>query len=233
MLLKFGGLVVDGRGSVGGTTFSRNRYGAYARARITPVNPKTPRQSVIRAIVAAVTIRWLGSLSQAQRDAWAVFASNVPAKNKLGEVINLSGFNQFSKSNIVADNAGLTSINDAPIVFDLPGEDPGYSTEVDAGTGKITVVFTDNKPWVTLDEAGLIVQMGIPVNNSIGFFDGPWRHAGVILGDNVSPPTSPDSTIDVAFPVGDGQRVYTRAKIILPDGRVSDWFRSNSIVATA
>lgn len=232
MLLKFGGIIADGRGSIGGITISRNSSGAYARARITPVNPKTALQSAIRAIVAAVTVRWLGTLSQLQRDAWKVFASNVPAKNMLGETINLSGFNQFCKSNIVANNVSLPNIDDAPVVFDLPGEDTTYTSEIDSGTGKVTIVFDDTLDWVNLDEAAMIVQMGIPVNASIGFFDGPWRHAGVILGDGTTPPTSPDATIDVPFPVGDGQRVYTQAKIILPDGRISDWFRDKSIVAS-
>lgn len=232
MLIKLGGIIADARGSIGGITLSRNSSGAYARIRVTPINPKTVLQSAIRAIVAAVTVRWLGTLTQLQRDAWKVFASNVPAKNKLGETIHLSGFNQFTKSNVVANNVGLPDIDDAPLVFDLPGEDTTYSSEVDSGTGKVTIVFDDTLSWVNADDAAMIVQMGIPVNASIGFFDGPWRHAGKILGDGTTPPTSPDATIDVPFQVGDGQQVFTRAKIILEDGRVSDWFRSKSIVAS-
>lgn len=232
-LIRFGGGIVEMRGSIGGTVYSRNRSGAIARARVTPVNPQTPRMSAIQAIIAQVTAAWANLLSDAQRAAWAVFADNVPSKNKLGEEISLSGFNQYVKSNTVLLNAGLAVIADAPILFTLPGEDPTFATEVDAGTGIISVVFDDTRDWVGEDTSGLVVQMGIPVSPGINFFDGPWRHAGVILGDGTTPPTSPDVTISVPFEVGDGQKVFTRGKVVRGDGRVSDWFRSNSIVASA
>lgn len=233
MLVKFGGGIVDARGSLAGNVFSRNKSGAYARARVVPVNPNSSRQSAIRAIVADVTQRWLSVLTGSQRDAWEVFASNVPAKNKLGEVINLSGFNQFVKSNIAANNAALPDIAAGPVIFDLPGEDPDFDATIDAGTGKVSVVFDDARAWVDEDEAGMIIQCGIPVNASIKFFDGPYRHAGIILGDSVAAPTTPDATIDVPFEVADGQQVFVRGKIIRADGRLSDWFRVSTIVATA
>jgi len=132
----------------------------------------------------------------------------------------------------VSRNVGLPAILDAPIIFALPGEDPDYETTVDAGTGKISVAFDDTRDWVDEDDAAMVVQMGIPVNPTIQFFNGPWRHAGVLEGDGITPITSPDATIDVPFPVGDGEKVFTRAKILRADGRVSDWFRSSSIVAT-
>lgn len=233
MLLKWGAGIVDARGSIGGMTVSRNRYGSYARARIAPVNPQSPLQSAIRALIALVTIRWTFNLSQANRDAWGVYADNVPATNKLGESINLSGFNQFIKSNIVSANVGLPFIDAAPIIFALPGEDPEFDATIDAGTGKITVIFNDTRDWADEDDAAMVVQMGRPVNPTIQFFNGPWRHAGVIEGDSVAAPTTPDATIDVPFEVGDGEKVFVRAKILRADGRVSDWFRANTVVATA
>ena len=233
MLVRYGGGILDARGSIGGQTHSRNRYGAYVRARTTPVNPQSSRQSAIRAIVAAVSEAWNGTLTAVQRAAWEVFASNVPETNKLGETINLTGFNQYVKSNIAALNADQPAIADAPIIFTLPGEDILYSTEIDAGTGKITIAFDDARDWLDEDEGAMIVQMGIPQNASINFFDGPWRHAGIIQGNLAIPPTTPDSAIDVPFSVGDGQKVWTRAKILRADGRLSDWFRDDSIVATA
>lgn len=232
-LVKFGGGIVQLSGSLGGNTFARNRAGNYVRARTTPINPQTPRMSAIQAIIAQVTAAWANLLSDAQRAAWAIFANNVPSTNKLGEVIKLSGFNQYVKSNTVLLNAGLAVVADAPILFTLPGEDPTFATEVDAGTGIISVTFDDTRDWVDESGAGLIVQMGIPVSPGIDFFDGPWRHAGVILGDDVAAPTSPDTTIAVPFEVGDGQKVFTRGKVVRLDGRVSDFFRGFSFVASA
>lgn len=232
-LIKFGGGITEMRGSMAGNVYSRNRYGAYMRARTTPINPGTDRQSAIRTIVADVAQRWLATVTAVQRAAWGVFAANVPATNKLGETINLSGFNQYVKTNTAAVNAGLSMKDAAPIIFALPGEDPLFVSSVDAGTGKISIIFNDGRDWCDEDEAGLIVQAGIPQNASRNFFDGPWRHAGVIEGNSIAAPTTPDATIDVPFAVADGQKVWVRAKIQRADGRTSDWFQNNSIVATA
>jgi len=164
-------------------------------------------------------------LTVAQRAAWGVFASNVPATNKLGEVINLSGYNQFVKSNTVAANAGLAAILGAPTVFTLPGADPTFAVVASEAGQTLACTFDDTRDWLDEDGGALIVEMGIPQNDSIGFFDGPWRHAGVIEGDGVTPPTTGD-TVAVPFAITAGQKIFARAKIIRADGRVSGWFRS-------
>lgn len=233
MLVKFGGMIVDGRGSIAGNTYSRNRSGPYVRARTTPVNPKSARQSAIRAIIASVAAAWSDTLTTVQRAAWAVFAAAVPATNKLGETIFLSGFNQFVKTNVAAINGGNPQLAVAPIVMELPGEDTDFAATIDAGTGLISIVFDDARDWLDEDLGLMIVEMGLPKTAGTGFFDGPWRHAGVIAGDSVAPPTTPDSSLSVPFSVGDGQKVWVRAKIQRADGRLSDWFRDDTIVATA
>ena len=225
--IKFGGGITEMRGSIAGNTFSRNKAGAYVRARTTPINPSTARQSAVRALTALISQTWFAIASAAQRAAWAVFASNMPTTNKVGDVIYISGFNQFMKSNIAAQNAGLTAIADAPVVFTLPGEDVTFSTIVDEATQMIATTFDDAAPWAAEDGGALIVQMGLPQNASIEFFNGPWRHAGAVPGA-VIPVTSPQN-IAVPFPVAEGQKIFTRARIIRADGRLSDWFRYTSL----
>ncbi len=222
-LIKLGTLITDIRGSVGGVVFSRNRSGAIARQRTTPINPKTALQSAIRAILSFVSQLWRTGTTAAQKTDWATYAANVPAKNKLGEVIRLSGFNQFVKSNTVLKAAGIPEIAAAPIVFTLPGEDPTYLTVVSVAAQALAITFDDARAWASEDGAALVVQMGIPQDTSITFFDGPWRAAGAILGA-VIPPVTGDP-VPVPFPVFAGQQIFSRAKIIRADGRVSDWFR--------
>jgi hypothetical protein len=183
-------------------------------------------------VVADVSAYWSDTLTIAQRAAWAVFAAAVSAKNKLGETIYLSGFNQFVKSNIALVNGGKAMVAAGPIILELPGEDTTFASAIDADTGLITLTFDDAKDWCDEDDAHLIVQMGLPKAAGVNFFGGPWRHAGVIDGDNTAPPTTPDSSLTVPFAVGNGQKVWTRAKIQRADGRLSDWFRGESIVAT-
>ncbi len=228
-LVRLGGIAVDARGSIGGIVFSRNASGNYVRIRTTPVNPRSARQDAIRAIWSEVSQKWFSLLTDAQRAEWAVFASNVPAKNKLGQVINLSGFNQFQKSNVAAANAGLAVLPDGPAIFTLPGEDTSFAVAISEATQELSVTFDDARTWLDEDDSAMIIQMGIPKNDSINFFDGPYRHAGVILGDGVTAPTSP-ATIATPFPVVANQKVWTRGLIIKNDGRMSDWFRVDSIV---
>lgn len=227
-LIKFGGGVTDARGSVGGTVFSRNKSGAYMKQRTAPINPKTILQSQIRALVALVSASWRTATTAAQKAAWAVYASNVPAKNKLGEVINLSGFNQFVKSNLAAQNAGLSAIADAPIVFTLPGEDPTLAAVVSEAAQTIAVTFDATRDWCDQDDAALLVYMGTPQDTSINFFDGPWRFAGKIEGDSVTPPTT-GATVPCPYPVAAGQKIFVQAKILREDGRLSDMFRCTAV----
>ena len=224
MLVKWGGGITDGRGSIGGTTFSRNRYGGYARARTKPVNPNSTRQAAIRSIISSVSQNWSSLLTEAQRLAWGVFAANVPAKNKLGEVINLSGFNQYVKSNTTAINAGLDAIADGPTDYTLPGQDPTFAAVISEAAQTVACTFDDGADWCAEDGAGLIVQMGIPQGESIKFFGGPFRHAGVIEGSSTTAPTTGD-TVTCPFAVTAGQEIFVRAKIIRADGRLSDWFQ--------
>ena len=230
-LIKLGGIVSDIRGAIGGIVFSRNKSGAIARQRTVPINPKTALQSAIRAIIASVSQSWRTATSTAQKAAWAVFGANVDAKNKLGETIKLSGFNQYVKSNTAAINAGLPAILDAPVVFTLPGEDSTLAAVVSEAAQTIAVTFDDTLDWVGEDDAALLVYMGLPQDDSVEFFNGPWRYAGALLGDAADPPETGDP-VPCSFVCAAGQKIFTQAKIIRADGRISDSFRAN-IIASA
>jgi len=50
--IQFGNIVADARNSVGGVVYSRNTWGAYIRQKVSPVQPRTPRQNEMRANLA-------------------------------------------------------------------------------------------------------------------------------------------------------------------------------------
>ena len=223
-LLKFGGGITEMRGSIGGTVFSRNRSGAIARQRTTPVNPQSTRQNAARAVMALVSANWFNALSAANRAAWNLFADNVPSTNKLGEVINLSGFNQFCKSNAAAINAGLAAIAGGPTTFVLPGEDATFAVAASEATQLLTLTFDDTRTWCGEDGGALIVQMGIPQGASISYFNGPWRAAGVVEGDSGTP-VSTGETVTAPFYITEDEQLFVRARVLRADGSLSDWFR--------
>src|SRR3546814_3353017 len=48
--VKFGALMTDARGKLGGHVFSKNRAGSYLRTKVTPVNQQTSYQTSVRAL---------------------------------------------------------------------------------------------------------------------------------------------------------------------------------------
>ena len=52
--IKFGMMMTDARGKLGGQVFSKNKGGAYVRTKVTPSNPQTIAQTTRRALFAAI-----------------------------------------------------------------------------------------------------------------------------------------------------------------------------------
>lgn len=68
-LIKWGMMVVDGRGKLGGHVLTKSRNGASVRTKVTPTNPQTSYQQANRAIFGQLSSNWT-SLTEAQRQAW-------------------------------------------------------------------------------------------------------------------------------------------------------------------
>lgn len=222
-LARYGAGIVQLSGSIGGTTFARNRSGNYARARTTPVNPASSRQEEVRAIIAALSDRWSNTVTAVQRTAWNLYASSVAMKNRLGEVIFLSGYNHYLRSNSILKLIGETEIDDGPVVFELPEHDPLFSFTASEASQSISYVFDPDLDWATEDGAFLVKFQGMPQNPQRNFFAGPWRYHGSITGA-VTPPSSPDEETLPPFAIAEGQAQWCYARIIRADGRLSEPF---------
>lgn len=222
-LIKLGPAIVDARGSVAGTTFSRNRFGAIMRARVTPVNPSSARQENARAIVSSLSEQFHESpMTDAKRIAWGVYAASINAVNKLGESITLTGFNAFMAGNAVKLHHGFSFVDDGPVVLGLPNQDPIVSIALSEANG-ITVTFDDGLDWCDEDNACLSIELGQPQSPSRNYFGGPFRLHGMIEGDSVAAPTSPDGpTAVTAWTLIEGQKMWARCRILREDGRVSN-----------
>lgn len=229
-LIKLGGGVADIRGSIGGTVFSKNRYGSYTRNRTIPVDPGSTAQTKIRATLGQVRDAWFNTLSAAQRAAWATYASNVQVLNRLGESITLTGWNMFARTNTAMLYNDYAIVADAPTDFSLAEQDATLAITVSEATQLISVAFDDTMTWCDEDGASLMLYASRPQNPTVNFFKGPYLIAGKIEGDSVSPPTSP-VTIAVPFACVEGQKIFAQARIVRADGRLSEPFRVNCTVA--
>lgn len=221
-LVRYGGGIVQMSGSIGGTTFARNRSGNYARARTTGVNPASAPQEKIRAVLAYLTDRWLETVTQSERDAWGNYASAVGMKNRLGESSKLSGFNHYIRSNASLLYADQTVVDSAPTTLTIPEHDPTLSFSASEATQDLTVNFDVNLSWVGETGGFMFLRMSRPQNPTRNFFAGPYIYAGPIIGSG-TPPTSPE-TIPFPTPVVQGHRLWLSARIARADGRLSEPF---------
>lgn len=221
-LVILGGGISSASGSIGGTTFSRNRFGAYIRNRTIPVNPGSPQQATVRNNFTTLVNAWTSVLTDAERAAWGVYAANVPVLNRLGQSVNLTGQNMYIRSNSPRLQAGLAIVDIAPNIFDLGDMTaPTISmTEPDIGS----IAFDDTDDWVDEDGSSMLLYMSRPQNPSINFFRGPYRFFHQIDGDGTTPPTTPESAT-APFPTIAGNQLFSQVRVTRVDGRLTSTFR--------
>lgn len=231
-LVKYGGGIVQMSGSIAGQTYARNRYGNYVRARTVPTNPQSARQETMRAIIAALADRWSQTVTAAQRTAWGLYGDSVAMKNRLGEVVHMSGYNHYIRSNSVIMQIEATIVDAGPVVFELPDHDPTLSIVAAESTQDIVYTFDTARGWANEVGGYLVKYQGQPQNPQRNFFDGPWRLHGTIEGAG-SPPSSPDTEADVPFAIAEGQAQWCYCRILRADGRLSEKFRVGPTLVVA
>lgn len=109
-------LISDARGSLGGTTFARNRSGVYTRARIAPTQPRTTSQQDNRANFAALASSWK-SLAQSDIQAWNTTAAGKSLTDTLGNSYMPSGMQLYMSCNRNLGFIGLGPLS-------TPGPEP-------------------------------------------------------------------------------------------------------------
>lgn len=170
MALFLSDRLTSASGSVGGTTYSHNRFGLYTKARRKGVNPNTPAQQAQRSAFAGASAGWR-ALTQVQRDAWSAYAAATPVKNALGMTVFLTGAQQYTASNSFLGRLGEPAVAAGPTT---PGRiDLGTPTiDITAATGGSVEV--DSLP---LTPATLLVSVfvGNPVSAGVLFFNGPYQ----------------------------------------------------------
>lgn len=115
MKLKWSGFgAVDGRGKINGHVASKNRSGAYARTKVTPVNPQTAFQLAARSLLTSLSQGWR-SLTEAQRAAWNGAVSSFARTDVFGDLRNPTGKNLYTALNTNLTNVGASTITDPPL----------------------------------------------------------------------------------------------------------------------
>jgi len=114
MKIKFGSIVTDGRGKIGGHVASKNRSGAYIRTKVTPVNAQTTAQTNVRNRFSGFSQGW-AALTEAQRAAWNAAVASYARTDIFGDLKNPTGFNLFQRLNNNLAVCGVAQISDPPV----------------------------------------------------------------------------------------------------------------------
>lgn len=111
--IKFGMMMTDARGKLGGQVFSKNRGGAYIRTKVTPSNPRTADQQANRTLLGSLSQGW-SALTAEQRLSWNSAVSAWAKTNIFGDIHNPSGKNLYVQLNKNIIAIGGAAINTAP-----------------------------------------------------------------------------------------------------------------------
>lgn len=208
----------EARGSAGPLTASRNQAGLYLRARVTPVNPKSPGQVAIRQAMANNSFRWSNTLTNAQRAAWEAYAEETPLPNKLGDLVNTSGRQMYLRTNNARVQVGIGVIDAAPIT---PGVAEPPVSLLDSNTSDGVVVALTTPVLVSNDV--VIYTIGNPVNFAKNFYSSPYRTAAAAVAVTGFP-----LELKPAAEVFIDQKYFVESRLFLTNGKVSFKVRQNA-----
>jgi hypothetical protein len=186
-------MVAEARGSIGGTTFARNRAGAYARNRTKPVNPSSPKQIVVRLRLSSLQTIWQQTLGSAGRAPWDAVASANPFKNKLGQASPISGFNLYLRVNALRLIPGL-ALATVPPTPPLELDIKGFTVTAASATG--LQITAKDANFVTTDH--VLIHWTDAMSQGRNFWKGPYANKTDFDGS-----TSIPFTLDASVAIGD------------------------------
>ena len=205
MKMKFGAIVVDGRGKIGGHVASKNRAGSYLRTKVTPVNPQTAYQTAVRNRLSGISSGWR-ALTAAVRSAWNSAVSDYAKTDIFGDLRNPTGFNLYQRLNNNALTVGAAAIATPPAVAAVPSFATFSATVEDATVAEdVELVFTEA---IAATESVKVFATA-PLSPGVSFVKSEYRLVAILTNADTTPH---DLTADYVAKFGGtgtvGQKVF-------------------------
>lgn len=209
MLFTPGPIVAAASGSIGGTTFSHNRYGMYARNRSIPVVSTTPDALNAKARMATISQQFQ-SLTAAQKLAWAAWCTTNPGLNRLGQQITLSPNAAYCSLNTRLHYLGVASIVDPPLE-PAPVALLTLVQVCDLGATTFDLAYTAT-PLAAADK--LWIRSCVTDSSGINWVQNLLRLVGVSAAAQASP-FDHQTLVEARFgTLQEGQTVHTQVAIV-------------------
>lgn len=230
MKIKWGMMMTDGRGKLGGQVASKNRSGAYVRTKVTPTNPRTSAQMAVRYAFSAISKAWSSLLSPEDRQSWNESAnSGVWNRTDIfGDAHRPSGKNLFTSINRGYQEAGLPMTAVVPLKADFPEIEISRT----AWDGNL-VVFNGSLPALVGDSA-YTVYATPALSPGVSYFANQLRKIMVIPASAPDPEVYFDDNFASAYKnvFGDpvvGGNVHFGVKAII-NGQISPLVTSSIVI---
>lgn len=228
-------LISQRSGSIGSSTYGHNQYGPWERARTTPLDPATALQAVIRGAIATLTARWATLLTPEQRGSWDLYSLVVSRPGRLGRRNNAGGLPHYIRANVPRIQANLVRypvVDTAPKLQDLGDFGAIGPAYLDYVENSLLYHFNDSDTWTTVPWSGMLCWISEPTLQTVNFFKGPYRYAGIRTAPIPRHVISPARfIIDTTFVSGD--RLHFRTRVTRNDARLSQDARMSADRATA
>lgn len=205
-----GPVVAEARGQLGGTVFSRNRFGAYGRNNSSPVNPNTVPQQEQRSAFTQATQRWRDTLTDAQRQAWKEYAIGTPLRDVFGNTQIMPGNVMYVRFNQRTIRAGGVPVDDAPVT---PGEAAQMIATI-TGDTTLGIQLTAFTPTLVAADVFTVGESTAASAQSRNFFNGPFTRNSDNSGTVALPLLLRANTL-----VAIGQRWWYEFRVYLSDGK--------------
>jgi hypothetical protein len=170
MLIKFGGLIADGRGKIGGHVVSKSVGGAVLMSKPNQPRKVSSFQEDQRYYYAYLSRYWQSLLPSVQA-AWSAWSEGLNEYNVFGDRKNLSGFNAFMQVNVNFLIFGL-AISAAPPTNMARAVLPDLSVDFNASASSfLTSSSFSNVPYLTR----IRLYMSAPVSPGVTRYNGSYR----------------------------------------------------------
>ncbi len=212
MKLKFGAIVTDGRGKIGGHVASKNRAGAYLRTKVTPSNPQSVAQVQARSVLASLSQTWQ-TLTDSQRSGWNEAVKDWGTTDIFGDIKKPSGINLFVKLNANLISGGYPQLLDVPGKMEVPNV-VITSAMFSIANGIMSCYFSSN------DANGVraLVRATPTLSAGVSFVKSEFRVVGVevVLGDSFDLVGAYGARFGTPSV---GANIYASIQFVLPNGQ--------------
>jgi hypothetical protein len=212
--IKFGMMMTDASGKLGGQVFSKNRGGAYVRTKVTPSNPQTTAQMVIRGIFASISSAW-SYLTESNRLSFNNLVDAYASTDIFGDLRNPSGKALFQRLNQNLEISAQAQITDCVPPSAVPFANL-VSALGDVGDDEINITTSGDTTG-----SKVVIWATPPLSQGTTFVKNRLRQIYVTAGANALVTEISGAYVDKYGAWTAGANIYFGVRVINANGQAS------------